>query len=87
MYQSREREKVSLAITEDQKSISLEAALPHETPWSAGTSAADELVVEEELEEVDDDVVDVADASGLFGFERDTPSWKGESERWILDGV
>ena len=87
MYQSREREKVSLAIREDQKSISLEAALPHETPWSAGTSAADELVVEEELEEVDDDVVDVADASGLFGFERDTPSWKGESERWILDGV
>ena len=84
----QKREKVSLAITEDQKSISLEAALPHETPWSAGTSAADELVVEEELEEVDDDdVVDVADASGLFGFERDTPSWKGESERWILDGV
>ena len=88
MYQSRRKESITDDPALDQKSISLEAALPQETPWSAGTSAADELVVEEELEEVDDDdVVDVADASGLFGFERDTPSWKGESERWILDGV
>ena len=67
----------------DQKSISLEAALPHETPWSAGTRAG-----VDELAEVDDDDEVDAVARGLFGCEdRETPSWKGESERWIFDGV
>ena len=93
MYHSRERKYhwQSINKDKDQKSISLEAALPHETPWSAGTSAGD---TEEELldddEEVDDDEADAADARGLFGVdgpERETPSRNGESERWIFDGV
>ena len=73
----------------DQKSISLEAARPHETPWSAGTRAGDAeelLDDDEELDEVDDD----AAARGLFGWdgpERETPRRNGESERWIFDGV
>ena len=78
----------------DQKSISLEAALPHETPWSAGTRAGDaeELLDDdddEELDEVDDDDAAAA-ARGLFGCdgpERETPRRNGESERWIFDGV
>ena len=72
----------------DQKSISLEAALPHETPWSAGTRAGvDELDGGDGDDWFDDDDVDAV-ARGLFGCEdRETPSWKGESERWIFDGV
>ena len=89
MYHSRRKESITDDPTLDQKSISLEAALPHETPWSAGTSAADAeelLADDEELEEVEDDA---ADARGLFGEgpERETPSRNGESERWIFDGV
>ena len=73
----------------DQKSISLEAALPHETPWSAGTRAGvDELAEVDDDDWFDDDDEVDAVARGLFGCEdRETPSWKGESERWIFDGV
>ena len=89
-YQSRRKESITDDPALDQKSISLEAALPHETPWSAGTSAGDAeelLDDDEELDEVDEDA---ADASGLFGCEgpeRETPRRNGESERWIFDGV
>jgi len=88
MYHSRMKRKYHDNDPTDQKSISLEAALPHETPWSAGTSDVD---AEEELLE-DADEVDVADADarGLFGVggpERETPSRNGESDRWIFDGV
>jgi len=83
MYHSRMKSKYhDNDPTKDQKSISLEAALPHETPWSAGTSDVDD-------DEVDDDVD--ADARGLLfgvdGPERETPSRNGESDRWIFDGV
>ena len=74
----------------DQKSISLEAALPHETPWSAGTRAGVDELAEVDGDDWfdDDDDVDAVVARGLFGWEdRETPSWKGESERWIFDGV
>jgi len=85
MYHSRMKRKYHDNDPTDQKSISLEAALPHETPWSAGTSAGD---VDDDVDEVDE--AD-ADARGLLfgvdGPERETPSRNGESDRWIFDGV
>jgi len=86
MYHSRMKRKYHDNDPTDQKSISLEAALPHETPWSAGTSAGDADDADDDVDEVDAD----ADARGLFGVagpERETPSRNGESDRWIFDGV
>ena len=87
-YVSQQERKYHDNDPTDQKSISLEAALPHETPWSAGTSAGD-AEDDDDDDEVDDDDAD-ADARGLFGVdgpERETPRRNGESDRWIFDGV
>ena len=57
--------------------MSDEAALPQERPWSAGRRAVS-------LEEV---VVGAAiGVEGGTGV-RDTPSWNGASDIWILLGV
>ena len=71
---------------QNQKSISEEAALPHDTPSSTGRrivswvlDGALELWTEEGLEEEECVVgVDVV---------LETPNWKGASDIWILLGV